>query len=157
MLKISTYEFWFPRNCASRDSRFKKMCLEPCFNAKAMLPIGGNATEHAALAAHFKDSPGHATERALFASGSKDPRLEKMFRWAELINKECWDVILHYLAVSPQQQANGIAVVSRIMNVRWRRSHRSLVRCFIEGCLHEAVGTSVHLPLCDLEDILFCN
>ena len=153
MLKISTYEFWFPRNCASRDSRFKKMCLEPCSNAKAMLPIGGNATEHAALAAHFKDSPGHATERALFASGPKDPRLEKMFRWAELINKECWDVILHYLPVSPQQRANGIAVASRIMNVRWRKYHLPIIREMVLASKRASIGTEVHLQLCDLGDI----
>ena len=119
-----------------------------------MLPIGGNATEHAALAAHFKDSPGHATERALFASGPKDPRLEKMFRWAELINKECWDVILHYLPVSPQQRANGIAVASRIMNVRWRAYHLSMVRIMLVVCKDLAIGTQLHLPLCDIEDLI---
>ena len=136
MLKISTHEFGFPRNCASRDSRFEKMCLEPCSNAKAMLPIGGNATEHAALAAHFKDSPRHATERC-----------------TELINKECWDVILHYLPVSPQQRANGIAVASRIMNVRWRKYHLSIIREMVLASTRASIGTQVHLTLCDLGDI----
>ena len=48
-------------------------------------------------------------------------------RWTEKINKWCWDVILHYLPVSPQQRANGIAVASRVMNVRWRKYHLSIM------------------------------
>ena len=74
---------------------------------------------------------------------------------AVINNKECWDAILQHLAVSPQQQANGIAVASRVMNVRWRKYHLRILREMVSASKQMCVGTNVHLMLCDLEDIMF--
>ena len=71
---------------------------------------------------------------------------------AAIINKECWDAILQHLAVSPGQQANGIAVASRVMNVRWRKYHLRIMREMVSAGKQSPFGH--HLMLCDLEDIL---
>ena len=71
---------------------------------------------------------------------------------AVIVNKECCDAILQYLAVSPGQQANGIAVASRVMNVRWRKYHLRIMREMVSAGIQSRFGH--HLMLCDLEDIL---
>ena len=70
-----------------------------------------------------------------------------------IVHKECWDAILQYLAVSPGQQANGIAVASRVLNVRWRKYHR---RIMLELVIASKLGRLArdNLLLDDLEDIL---
>ena len=75
--------------------------------------------------------------------------------WDQLIFKEIWDIVICCLAVSPMTRMNGIAATCRIMNVRWRIYYRSIVRELLQACIQLSDGTSAHLALVDLEDIMF--
>ena len=85
----------------------------------------------------------------------RDSRATAPIDAEQLIPKEIWHIIIRFLAVSPMTRMNGIAVTSRLMNVRWRMYHRSIVREFIEGGIQVTSGTEAHLLLIDLEDIIF--
>ena len=75
--------------------------------------------------------------------------------WEESMGSEIWDNIIPCLATCPWTKENGIAAASRLMNVRWRKYHRTIVKELLDAATNCAVGTSAHITLLDLSDILF--
>ena len=78
--------------------------------------------------------------------------------WAQTLSKETWDLVLVGLALSPEQRDNGVACASRLMNVRWRAYIFPRLILYLESITRKARATdsTLHLPLCDLQDITPC-
>ena len=70
---------------------------------------------------------------------------------------QCYEIcmgIMACLAISPSERANGIAAASRVLNVRWRKMHRTIVRHFLNILVKESRNTNLHVTILDLEDVM---
>ena len=95
--------------------------------------------------AHPSAAPEHAT-----------PKRNRVHSATER-SMQCYEIcmgIMACLATSPSQRANGIAAASRVLNVLWRKMHRTIVRHFLNILVEESTNTNLHLFIIDLEDVM---
>ena len=70
---------------------------------------------------------------------------------------QCYEIdmlIMACLLPSPCAGDNGIAVASRILNVRWRKMQGGIVHHFISILVKECTNTPLEAIALDLEDLL---
>ena len=70
---------------------------------------------------------------------------------------QCYEIdmlIMACLLPSPCARDNGIAAASRILNVRWRKMHRTILRHFLNMLVEASRNTNLHMTILDLEDVI---